>query len=60
MHFYCRFTSIQKLKKTTYRTDKDFANCLMVSFRVISCCYTLAGLLLGWGVQYLPQMRVYK
>jgi hypothetical protein len=45
MHIYCRFTNIQNFKETC--TNKDYADCLMVHFSVISCWYTLAGLLLG-------------
>jgi hypothetical protein len=45
MHIYCRFTNIQNFKETC--TYKDYADCLMVHFSVISCWYTLAGLLLS-------------
>jgi len=45
MHIYCGFTNIQNFKETCI--NKDYADCLMVHFSVISCWYTLAGLLLG-------------
>jgi hypothetical protein len=45
MHIYCRFTNKQKFKETC--NNKDYADCLMVHFSVISCWYTLAGRLLG-------------
>jgi hypothetical protein len=44
MHISCRFTNIQNFKETC--TNKDYADCLMVHFSVISCWYTLADLLL--------------